>query len=69
MTEDLLRATLAAIDAELQTNADNAHLWYERGRMLHALGDERQAAESLQKAIRLNPQLLSSLSGEFKNNQ
>lgn len=63
---DVLTASVEATKA-IEENPDNYEAYVLRGQICMAFGDKKGAAEDLQRAIEINPDLLSLINGEYKN--
>lgn len=61
MDAQFAQVALDAITQELQRDERNAHLWFEQGRLLTALGRQQEALEALKKAMELDPTLQQSI--------
>lgn len=66
--QDILTASVEATKA-IEEQPDNYEAYLIRGQISMAFGDKTGAAEDLQKAVELNPSLLTQMSGEFKNKE
>ena len=66
MTQEELYARLAALTLQLQDEPDNAGLLKERGQVYYQLGYKNKSWQDLQRAIELQPELMSSITGQAK---
>lgn len=65
---DILTASVEATRA-IEEEPTNYEAYVIRGQISMAFGDKKGAAEDLQRAVGLNPNLLQQMNGEFKNDK
>jgi tetratricopeptide (TPR) repeat protein len=49
----------------IEQKPDYANAYFERGRLLHKVGELREAAEDLRRAFQLSPELEKEITGQF----
>ncbi len=67
MNEEILNAAIEAISQEISREPGNALLLRERGRLHMMAGNQEAAMEDLREAVRLQPDLMSDINGEFRS--
>lgn len=64
--KDMITATIEATKA-IEDDSQCYEAYIIRGQISMAYGDKRGAAEDMQRALELRPDLQEQLSGQFKN--
>ena len=64
--KDLITATVE-VNRAISSDPDCAEAYILRGQLSHAVGDKKSAAQDMARALKLRPDLLSRLNGQFQS--
>ncbi len=69
MDKLMLRAAIDAISQEINKEPENALLLRERGRLYMMIGEREAAMQDMCAAVKLKPELVNDINGEFRSKE